>query len=305
MSHNPVSAFLRQFAALSKTARARKLQSMSLRGILRYLMLCLPFLSVLNAATGNLRGIVHDPQHRPLPNAQVLVNSPGGGAAKTVQADVNGEFQVNDLPEGLYSVTVSAPGFQMLEQRVTVVADRSPVLHFQLELAPVSSSVQVSDATSRLNPETSTVRTLVSPQEIQQTAGADQANSLAMITNFTPGAYMVHDMLHMRGGHQVNWFFDGIPVVNTNIAANVAPLINPKNVEELEIERGGYSSEYGDRTYGFFNVVTPSGFERNNEANLISPRETSTQPTISSTSAAIRSGLHTMRASTEAAPTWG
>jgi hypothetical protein len=48
-------------------------------------------------------------------------------------------------------------------------------------------------------------------------------------------------------------------MVNTNIAATVAPLINPKNVEELEVERGGYSSEYGDRTYGFFNVVTPSG----------------------------------------------
>ncbi len=31
--------------------------------------------------------------------------------------------------------------------------------------------------------------------------------------------------------------------------------MNPKNVEELEVERGGYSSEYGDRTYGLFNVV--------------------------------------------------
>jgi len=72
----------------------------------------------------------------------------------------------------------------------------------------------------------------------------------------------------MRGGHQVNWFFDGIPVINTNIAANVAPLINPKNVESLEVQRGGYSSEYGDRTYGFFNVITPSGFERNSDAEL-------------------------------------
>ena len=91
-----------------------------------------------------------------------------------------------------------------------------------------------------------------------------------MITDFTPGAYMVHDMLHMRGGHQVNWFFDGIPVVNTNIAANVAPLINPKNVEELQVRaRRISSSEYGDRTYGFFIVVTPSVFELNNEAVLI------------------------------------
>ncbi len=122
------------------------------------------------------------------------------------------------------------------------------------------------------------------------TAGADQTNSLAMITDFTPGAYMVHDMLHMRGGHQVNWFFDGIPVINTNIAANVAPLINPKNVEELEIERGGFSSQYGDRTYGFFNVVTPSGFERNNEMEVIA-----SAGNFYSTDDQINIGSHTQR----------
>ena len=188
---------------------------------------------------------------------------------KTIASDANGEFQVNDIPEGAYTVTVSAPGFQSLARQVTVTAGKEPVLHLQLEVAGVNASVEVSGAMSRLNTQTSTVQTMVSPQEIAHTAGADQTNSLAMITDFTPGAYMVHDMLHMRGGHQVNWFFDGIPVINTNIAANVAPLINPKNVEELEVERGGYSSEYGDRTYGFFNVVTPSGFERNNEGELI------------------------------------
>jgi len=129
--------------------------------------------------------------------------------------------------------------------------------------------VQVTELESKLKTQSSTLQTLVSSQEIAHTAGADQTNSMAMITDFTPGAYMVHDMLHIRDGHQESWFIDGIPMINTNIAANVAPLINPKNVESLEIERGGYSSEYGDRTYGIFNVVTPSGFERNNQAELI------------------------------------
>ena len=157
-----------------------------------------------------------------------------------------------------------------------------------LALAPVTSSVEVS--ASRLAAQTSTVQNTVTPEEITQTPGADQTNSLAMITDFTPGAVMVHDMLHMRGGHQVNWFFDGIPVINTNIAANVAPLINPKNVEELEVERGGFSSEYGDRTYGFFNVVTPSGFERNNELDL-----TTSLGTFYSTDDQINIGSHTQR----------
>ncbi|MBV8552107.1 MAG: TonB-dependent receptor [Acidobacteriaceae bacterium] len=233
------------------------------------LALCVACFTARAEDVGTLRGIVHDPQHRPVPDARVLLEGKNVVAGKTLVSDANGEFEAGGMSLGDYLVTVSAPGFRPLQEQVTVTAGKTPVLHFQLELQPLSETVEVSGATSKLNTQTSTVQTVVSPREIQQTPGADLTNSLAMITDFTPGAYMVHDMLHMRGGHQVNWFFDGIPVLNTSIAENVAPLINPKNVEDLQIQRGGYSSEYGDRTYGFFNVVTPSGFERDNEAEVI------------------------------------
>ncbi|MDR3701249.1 MAG: TonB-dependent receptor [Candidatus Sulfopaludibacter sp.] len=248
---------------------------------MKTILFCLCALPALGA---DLRGIVHDPQHRPIVGAQVTVHG------MTVASDANGEFQIGDIPEGAYTIAVSAQGFQPLARQVTVTAGKDPVLHLQLELATVNASVDVSGAMSRLNTQTSTVQTTVSPGEIVRTAGADQTNSLAMITDFTPGAYMVHDMLHMRGGHQVNWFLDGIPVVNTNIAANVAPLINPKNVEELEVERGGFSSEYGDRTYGFFNVVTASGFDRNNEGEIIA-----SAGNFYSTDDQINFGSHTQR----------
>ncbi len=254
---------------------------------MRFVVFCLLVLPIFAADTGILRGIVHDPQHRPLPGAQIILTGP---LTKTVTSDANGEFQVADMPEGTYTVAVTAQGFKPFEKKVSVTAAKGPVLHLELELATISSSVEVSGAASKLNSQASTVQTVVTPKEIAQTAGADQTNSLAMITDFTPGAVMVHDMLHMRGGHQVNWFFDGIPVINTNIAANVAPLINPKNVAELEVERGGFSSEYGDRTYGFFNVVTPSGFERNNEINLIA-----SAGNFYSTDDQINIGSHTQR----------
>jgi outer membrane receptor protein involved in Fe transport len=221
------------------------------------------------ADPGTLKGVIHDPQHRPVEGADVTVRGRSLTWSKAVQSDPNGEFELDGVPEGDYAVTVTAQGFVPLEQQITVVSGKAPVLHFQLELAPTKQMVEVSGAASRLSTQASTVQTLVAPEEIERTPGADQTNSLAMITDFTPGAYMVHDMLHMRGGHQVNWFFDGIPVINTNIAANVAPLINPKNVESLEVQRGGFSSEYGDRTYGFFNVITPTGFNRNNEGELV------------------------------------
>src|SRR5208337_4181132 len=173
------------------------------------------------------------------------------------------------VPVGNYTINITAPGFNVQEQSISVAVGKSPVLHFPLEIATSRQVIEVTAQESKLKTQASTLQTLVSTQEIARTAGADQTNSMAMITDFTPGAYMVHDMLHIRDGHQDDWFFDGIPVINTSIAVNVAPLINPKNVESLEVERGGYSSEYGDRTYGVFNVVTPSGFERNQQAELV------------------------------------
>jgi len=231
-------------------------------------ILCI-LVSLCAATLGTVRGVVHDPQHRPLQDATITLKNTDGATLATAQSDANGEFVIENVPEGAATLRATAEGFGALEQTINVAAEKTPVIHLQLELAPVKSSIEVSGALSRLNTQSSTVRTTVTPQEITETAGADQTNSLAMITNFTPGAYMVHDMLHMRGGHQMNWFLDGIPVINTSIAANVAPLVNPKNVAELEIERGGYSSEYGDRTYGFFNAVTPSGFDRSNDVELI------------------------------------
>ncbi|HEX2712712.1 MAG TPA: TonB-dependent receptor, partial [Candidatus Acidoferrales bacterium] len=56
---------------------------------------------------------------------------------------------------------------------------------------------------------------------------------------------------------------------NTNIASNVGPQFDPKDIDTIELQRGGYSAEYGDRTYGVFNVVTRSGFERNRQAEAV------------------------------------
>src|SRR5260370_19330155 len=90
-----------------------------------------------------------------------------------------------------------------------------------------------------------------------------------MITNYVPGAYFTHDQLHIRGGHQASWLIDGVSIPNTNIASNLGLQIDPKDIDSLETQRGRYSADYGDRTYGLFNVSPRTGFERNNEAELV------------------------------------
>ena len=120
------------------------------------------------------------------------------------------------------------------------------------------------------NVDSATPEALIDRIDIARTPGADRTNSLAMITDYVPGAYFTHDQLHVRGGHQVSWLIDGVPIPNTNIASNLGPQLDPNDIDTLEIQRGSYNADFGDRTYGVFNVSPRTGFERNDEAELVS-----------------------------------
>ena len=232
----------------------------------------LVFLSTLQShATifGRIQGIVHDPQHRPIAGASVKLQAITSDWSQTAQSDDNGEFSFTAVPIGDYKVTVTQPKFQNSEQTVTVDSGSSPILHFPLAIATLNQTAVVVGRGEMADMDSVTPTTLIDRQDIAQTPGADRTNSLAMITDYVPAAYVTHDMLHMRGGHQVDWLIDGIPIPNTNIAANLAPVIDPKDVDYLEVQRGSYDADYGDRTYGIFNIVPRNGFERNHEAELV------------------------------------
>jgi hypothetical protein len=218
---------------------------------------------------GKIQGVVHDPQHRPVFGASVKLAAITSDWSQTTQTDDHGEFSFTSVPVGDYKITVTQAKFQTAEQTVTVASGSSPILHFQLVIATLNqTTVVVSDA-AVANVQSVTPTTTLGRLDISQTPGADRTNSMAMITDYVPAAYMTHDMLHMRGGHQVSWLVDGVPIPNTNIGTNLGPQIDPKDIDYLEVQRGSYDAGYGDRTYGIFNIVPRTGFERDNEAELV------------------------------------
>lgn len=217
---------------------------------------------------GAVSGTVHDPLDHVVQDAQVTLQATSSAWTKGMRTDARGSFRFVAVPIGDYSVTVTAPGFAPSTVDVTIVSDTEPVLPFRLQLAPQNSTVTVSAPPAIAPTDSATPVTLVDRTDIERTPGADRTNSLGMITDFVPGAYVTHDMLHIRGGHQTMWLLDGVPVVNTAIAANVGPQFDPNDIDYLEADRGSYGAGFGDRTYGVFNVVPRSGFERNNDAEL-------------------------------------
>ncbi len=228
-------------------------------------------LAVTTHATlfGTVRGIVHDPQHRPVADAGIVLRAKASAYSQASQTDADGEFHFDAVPLGEYTITVSQASFVAEERTVTVLSGTAPILHFELKLASQSQSITVSAEDASAQTESVTPTNLVDRQEIRQTPGASRTNSLSMITNNVPGAYLTHDQLHVRGGHQVSWLIDGVPIPNTNIASNIGPQIDPKDIDMVEMQRGSYAADFGDRTYGVFNVAPRTGFERNNEAEIV------------------------------------
>ena len=236
--------------------------------IVTLLALCAS-LPAIASVFGTIKAIVHDPQHRPVQGAQVEAQSRTSAFKTSGTTNEEGMALLSNVPVGEYDVTVLSHGFTGAQQSVTVNSGSVQEMHFALALAPHQETVEVSGAPETVNPSSAVPQTLVNRNDIAQTPGADRTNSMAMITDYVPGASMVHDQLHVRGGHQVTWEIDGVPVPNTNIATNVGPQFDPKDIDYMEVQRGSFSAESGDRTYGVFNVVTRTGFERAHEGELV------------------------------------
>lgn len=226
-------------------------------------------LQIYSSVFGTITTIVHDPQHRPVKGAQVVVQSNTSSFSQSAVTNEDGLAMIMKLPLGQYTVTVTSPGFAPEQQAAVVTSDAVQELHFALTVAAAQENVEVTAEPDIVNPTSSTPESLVSRTQITRAPGADRTNSLAMITDFVPGAAVVHDQLHVRGGHQVTWAIDGIPVPNTNIATNVGPQFDPKDIENIEVDRGSFSAASGDRTYGVFNVSTKTGFERSRQGELV------------------------------------
>ena len=230
------------------------------------LFAALPVMATVLAA---VRGVVHDPQHRPVANAHVALQSADSAFVLNSQTDAYGRFDLPPAPMGVYRLTVAAPGFESVAEAITLASGTTPVLHIALPIASATETVVVAgDDDSSMAADSVTPTTLITRKMIEQTPGASRTLGMEMITDYVPGAYMTHDMLHMRGGHQTSWLIDGIAIPNTKIDSNVGPQIDPKDIDQLETQRGSYEADIGDRTYGVFNVLPRNGFERDREGEF-------------------------------------
>src|SRR5579863_6455567 len=150
--------------------------------LIALLLLCA--CALLAGAVATVRGIVHDAQHRPIAGAEGVLKAAHSELTLTARTSGEGEFHFDSVPIGEYTITVSKAEFGTQGEKLTVLSGTAPILHIELQVAKQAQTVTVTSEAPPAQEESVTPTTLVSREEIAETPGAAQSNSLAMITNY-------------------------------------------------------------------------------------------------------------------------
>ena len=177
---------------------------------------------------------------------------------RKASTDAGGQYNPQDLPFGLYHVSVSHPGFRTSTQLVRIGSEVPVHVAVTLGLAPIQSSLEVTDSATLVDPNrTSTVNSIGS-QSIKEHLGSQPGRGLLDLINAQPGwLYEANGVLHPRGSeYAVQFVVDGVPL-NENRSPAFAPNFASEDVESMRIFTGGYPAEYGRKLGGVVELSSP------------------------------------------------
>jgi len=235
------------------------------------LALCLALIASTAQAqvtTGNVRGIVTDPNGAVVPNARVTITKKSTTESKTTQTTGGGEYEFNNLlPGDDYSIRVEAPNFKALTLNdVKIQLNQTTSVPAQLALGGVGETVTVTAGGAELVDTTT--------QNLSKSFSNRQVSELAQ-TSTGLGVYnlaLIAPNVSSSGGVGVgsggsiggqrprnnNFVVDGIDNNDKGVTGPQV-YISPETISEFTLLQNQYSAEFARSTGGQFILATKSG----------------------------------------------
>src|SRR5215471_12613126 len=117
---------------------------------------------------GSVSGAVADQTGAVVPRAQVSITSDTTGLKRQVVTDATGSYRILDLPEGTYTMEVTAEGFKPLKKtNIAVVIGQVNEQDLQLQVGAVTQEVMVQGTAAVLQTEKADVHTAISSYAIE------------------------------------------------------------------------------------------------------------------------------------------
>ena len=222
--------------------------------------------------TGSITGVITDPNGAVVPNASVVINNQGTNERRTVVSDSDGRYDVPSLSTGVYTVTVTAAGFQEAGRKdLRLAVGERARLDVQMSVSGVDVVIEVVNQT-RVDTETSTIGDTITSERINDSPvnGRDFTQLLSTI----PGSVQTTNQFQTSingipstfGGASV--LVDGIDAsrVDVNGTSNVLGRVESRvnrvsmdSIQEVQVVEQNYSAQYGQSMGAVINPITKSG----------------------------------------------
>jgi hypothetical protein len=212
---------------------------------------------------GELRIEVRDPQGAALALSGELV-SDVNQYRRTFHVGTDGRHVVQDLPFGVYRLSLSTQGFAPWSGLVEVRSEVPVRASVTLGLASVATQVQVSDSATLVDPSRAGTVYSVGRQTLGEIVATQPGRGLSDLVDDLPGwLYEANGVLHPRGSeYDVQYVIDGLPITENRSPA-FAPSLDADAVDSMRVLTANYPAEYGRKLGGIIEVVTeknvPSG----------------------------------------------
>lgn len=96
------------------------------------------------AQQNRFAGVVKDPSGAVVQNARLDLRVAGGNFHEVVYSNAAGEYRIEDVPEGVYDLTISVPGFaRLIQSGMKFEPGKSPRFDFTVNVGMMQESVQV------------------------------------------------------------------------------------------------------------------------------------------------------------------
>jgi hypothetical protein len=220
-----------------------------------------------SAVDGAIGGTVEDKKGGVIAKARVVIHSNGTNAEQTLTTDDSGFFRAIHVQPGVYTVTVTAKGFNIFRATaVTVEVGSLSDPHAQLVVGSENTTIEVTSDAPVINTTSNDFSQVVNQKTLEDLPVANYRwSSYALLT---PGVVADSSgfLISFRGQSTLlnNVTFDGTDDNQAYFSeergrTRVGYSTAKASIQEFQVNTSNYSVEYGRSAGGVVNAVTRSG----------------------------------------------
>jgi len=242
--------------------------------VLAFALVLLFSLSAQGQSTyGSISGTVTDPSGATIPAANVTLTNLGTAEKRTQASGDDGHFTFVNLFQGQYKIDIEKQGFKhFIRSPIPVDVQQSTRIDAVMQVGQASETVEVTAETPLLQPETSSLGTVVDTREANELplngrniynlttitpSVVPQGNTTGTVVGKNPfdfANYQIGGAFANEGAE----YLDGQPL---NIGYINLPLLVPTqdSISEFKVQYNNLGPEWGKFAGGVINLSTKSG----------------------------------------------